>query len=665
MAEAALNGHEGEDVPRGNLEGFKRYLGKDILSGLLVFLIALPLCIAISSASGAPPVAGIFTAIVGAILTTFISNSELTIKGPAAGLIVIVLGAVTELGKEFHVDSYGAYRLMLAVGVASGVIQILFGLFRSGILGEFFPTTVVHGMLAAIGIIIMSSRIHVMLGVKPPGSGPLQNLALIPQSIGQLNPEVALIGLLGLTIMIFFAITKSKLLKRVPAQMIVLLVAIPLGYAFDLGADHTYTFNKHEYKIVEKDSLVQVPPSLLGAMKSPEGGLLPDWRALQTGTGWKWVMMFCLIATLESLLSAKAIDLLDPWKRKTDMNRDILACGVANTVAGVIGGLPMISEIVRSKANIDNGARTRFADMWHGIFLFACVLLMPAVIHRIPNSALAAMLVFTGYRLASPREFVNLWKIGREQLVIFVVTIIGVLATDLLIGVGIGIVTKVVIHMMNGVSLKDLFKTYIDVEERPGEPVLVTARQSAVFSNWISFKRQLEQIGLVQKNDITLDLSNAKLVDHSVLAKLADLQRDFSQEGRKLEILGLDSLRTSTGHALAARRRGLIQLRRITVTADPELESRLTELFASRGVSGFTIIPCRGAGKSEIKAGLSAVDQVRIEVVLMPSVCEQVVEVLRDEVLPNAGVTVTVENVDVIRSGAFSLEAPTLVSIPH
>ena len=662
MADAVVRSAAVEEIPRGNLAGFTRYLGKDLLAGLLVFLIALPLCIAISSASGAPPVAGIITAVVGAILTSFISNSELTIKGPAAGLIVIVLGAVTEMGKLFETDQYGAYRLMLAIGVASGIVQILFGLFRSGILGEFFPTTVVHGMLAAIGIIIMSSRIHVMLGVKPPGTGPLSNLALIPQSIGRMNPEVALIGLLGLGIMIFFAVTKSKVLKRVPAQMVVLLVAIPLGLLFRLGVDHNYTFNSHEYKIVEKESLVQVPASLFGAMKGPEGGLLPDWRALQTAAGWKWVLMFSLIATLESLLSAKAIDLLDPWKRKTDLNRDIFACGVANTASAMIGGLPMISEIVRSKANIDNGARTRFSDMWHGVFLFACILLLPAFIHLIPNSALAAMLVFTGYRLASPKEFLNLWKIGREQLFIFIATIVGVLATDLLIGVGIGIVTKVMIHMMNGVSLKDLFKTYLDVEERPGEPVLVTARQSAVFSNWISFKRQLEQIGLVQENDITLDLSNAKLIDHSVLAKLADLQGDFRQEGRKLEILGLDSLRTSTDHALAARRRGLIPLRRITVMADPEQESRLVDLFASRGASGYTITACRGAGKSEVLAGLPAVEQIRIEVVLLPGTCDQIVEVLREEILPNSGVTVTVEHVEVIRSGAFSLEEPTLIA---
>ncbi|AMV18659.1 SulP family inorganic anion transporter [Planctomyces sp. SH-PL14] len=645
-----------DEIPRGDLAGFKKYLGKDLLSGFLVFLIALPLCIGISLASGAPAQAGIFTAIIGSIVTSLISNSELTIKGPAAGLIVIVFGAVSQLQHDFNTDAYGAYRLMLAVGVAAGVIQIGFGLLRSGILGEFFPTTVVHGMLAAIGLIIISSRFHVMLGLKAPSPNPLLNFAAFPSSIRDMNPEIALIGLLSLAVLIFFAMAKNKTLKRVPAQMVVLILAIPLGMYFSLGEDHTYTLADHQYTILSKDSVVNLPDSIFRSMLSKDGGLLPDFRALQTFNGWKWVLMFSLIASLESLLSAKAIDLLDPWKRKSNMNRDLFACGIANTAAAMVGGLPMISEIVRSKANIDNGARTRFADMWHGVFLLAFVALFPGLIHRIPNAALAAMLVFTGYRLASPKEFIHLWNIGREQLIIFVATIIGVLATDLLMGIGIGIATKFVIHMMNGVSPWDLFKTYLDVQEEPDGTCLVTARESAVFSNWIPFKRQLEQIGLVQRNNIVLDLSNTKLVDTTFIEKLHGLQSDFTAEGLSLKITGLDSHRTNTGHAFATRRRGLIPLRRITVTADTDLEETLVELFVSRGATGYTVIPCHGAGKSELNVGLPAVPQIRFEVVVMPELAEQVVEVLREQILPKAGVTVVVETVEVIRFGAFVSE---------
>ena len=206
--------------------------------------------------------------------------------------------------------------------------------------------------------------------------------------------------------------------------------------------------------------------------------------------------MFSLIGSLESMLSAKAIDMIDPWRRKTNLNRDLVAVGIANSVVASIGGLPMISEIVRSKANIDNGARTRFANFWHGLLLLAFVALLPGLIHRVPLAALAAMLVYTGFRLASPLEFINVYKTGREQLIIFVSTMVGVLATDLLIGIGIGIAVKLSIHMYNGLPLSSIFLPYLEIEELGENTVLITARGSAVFSNFIPFRRQIERDGL-------------------------------------------------------------------------------------------------------------------------------------------------------------------------
>jgi MFS superfamily sulfate permease-like transporter len=265
--------------------------------------------------------------------------------------------------------------------------------------------------------------------------------------------------------------------------------------------------------------------------------------------------MFTLIGSLESMLSAKAIDMIDPWKRKTNLNRDLVAVGIANTAVAFIGGLPMISEIVRSKANIDNGARTRFADLWHGVFLLAFVALVPGLVHRIPLAALAAMLVYTGFRLASPREFINVFKIGPEQLVIFTSTIIGVLATDLLIGIGIGIAVKAVIHIINGVPLSSIYKPYLEVQPQGEDSVLISASGSAVFTNWIPFKREIEQLGLVQKNNVVVDLSGTKLVDHSVMEKLHEMERDFEQAGLHLEVTGLEGHRRFSQHPFAARKK--------------------------------------------------------------------------------------------------------------
>jgi len=547
-----------EGTPIGNATGFVRYFKEDLLSGFLVFLIALPLCLGISLACGYPAIAGIFTAIIGAILTTFISNSELTIKGPAAGLIVIAIGAVEAFGGDGAIGGFTeadmtAYRMALAVGVVAAVLQILFGLLRAGILGEFFPLSAVHGMLAAIGVIIMVKQLPVALGVEGKGE-PLEMMKEIPHYFQEMNPEIALIGGIGVLIMFLWPWLQKvhKLLKAVPAAMVVLLVTVPMGMVFDLLHTHTYSFHGHTYEVGET-YLVNMPDRMFGMF---EFITTPDSSVFSThlGPAIQWSLMFFIIGSLESLLSAKAIDIIDPWKRKTNLDRDMLAVGVGNLASAMLGGLPMISEIVRSKANIDNGARTRFADMWHGVFLLLCVALIPTVLHRIPLAALAAMLIYTGFRLTHPKEFMHVYAIGKEQLLIFVSTLVGVLATDLLIGILIGIGVKLTIHLINGVPLRSLFKPYVDVDLM-GDTATVYARYSAVFSNWILFRKKLVQLGLVERKNVILNLSQTKLVDHSVMEKLHELQGDFQRSGVRLEICGLECHQQLSGHQLAARKR--------------------------------------------------------------------------------------------------------------
>lgn len=540
-----------QEAPRGNLQGFRTYLRNDLLAGFLVFLIALPLCLGISSACGFPPIAGVFTAIIGGIVTTFISNSELTIKGPAAGLIVIVVGCVQDFGGDgvfggWQEADQNAYRMALAVGVVAAVFQILFGIFRSGILGEFFPTSTVHGMLAAIGVIIIAKQIPVTLGVGNRGE-PLELLFSLPQKFRDMNPEIALIGGVSLAILFGLPFIKHRLVRRIPAPMVVLLVAVPMGMFFDLTHEHTYTFANHNYPLGE-EFLVPVPDNMFSAIT------FPDFSALSQPKAWKWIMMFALIGSLESLLSAKAVDSLDPFHRKTNMNRDLVAVGVGNLLAAAVGGLPMISEIVRSKANIDNGARTRFADMFHACFLLLFVASVPWLIHRIPLAALGAMLVYTGFRLASPREFANAYRIGREQFVIFTATLVGVLATDLLIGVGIGIAVKFFIHILNGVPLRSILRPDVSVEHRDASTLVVTVKDSAVFSTWILLKKRLQ--GLTQgdeaKRDVIVDLSETRLVDHTVMERLHELQEECHGSSCNLRITGLEGHHKLSRHPHSA-----------------------------------------------------------------------------------------------------------------
>jgi MFS superfamily sulfate permease-like transporter len=644
------------EVPKGNLAGFINYFRYDFVSGLLVFLIALPLCLGISIASGYPPIAGIFTAIIGSFVATIISNSELTIKGPAAGLIVIAIGCIAAFGGDGMVGGWteidqAAYRAALAVGVVAAVLQVLFGFFRAGILGEFFPISAVHGMLAAIGVIIIAKQIPVALGVSAAGE-PLELLREIPHFIAEANPAIAAIGLTSALIMFLWPLVQRRvaMAKVLPSPLIVLLVAVPMGMGFDLMHQHSYVLQNHEYQLGE-NYLVNIKPEMFGMFKEIT---TPDFSALRQPVAWKWVFMFFIIGSLESLLSAKAVDLIDPWKRKSNMDRDMVAVGVGNFCCALVGGLPMISEIVRSKANIDNGARTRFADMWHGVLLLTCVALIPMVLHRIPMAALAAMLIYTGFRLAHPNEFMNVLRIGREQFVIFVVTLVAVLATDLLIGIGIGIATKFAIHIANGVPLRSLFKPEITLIEDDGETVKLAAFKSAVFSNWIPIRRQIERFGLVERKNVELDFTEVRLVDHTVMDKLHEMESDFEQQGLTFRVVGLDAHRPFTSHAQSARRKGLQKMQRLTITTEPDLEETLASNLVRLGASGFTAIRCYGVGKEQIRsASLGPKPQVRVETIVTEQTCQWIIDYLYRELQPNHRLTFCVEEVRVSRPYAF------------
>lgn len=550
-----------EPTPVGNAAGFVKYFRSDVISGFLVFLIALPLCLGISLACGYPPLSGIFTAIIGALVATFLSNSELTIKGPAAGLIVIAIGCIESFGGDgmvggFSAADMAAYKAALAVGVAAAVLQIVAGLVKAGVLGDLFPNSAVHGMLAAIGVIIIAKQMPVALGVSAKGE-PLELLRRTPEFIQEANPAIALIGVVSLAILFVWPLLKSRLAicRVIPSPLVVVLVAVPLGMAFDLLHSHSYTLQGQKYQLSEQ-YLVAMPDRVFGMFDEIA---TPDFSALLQPQAWKWIMMFFIIGTLESALSAKAIDLVDPWKRKTDLNRDIVAIGGANLLAALIGGLPMISEIVRSRANIDNGARTRFANFWHGVFLLVCVALIPVMLHKIPLAALAAMLIYTGYRLAHPSEFAHAWHIGPEQMLVFVVTIIGVLATDLLIGISIGIAVELCVHLANGVSPTSLLKPKFEITPASDDTYVIAAHKSAIFSNWIPFRRAIEDIGLGKKCNVVVDLSDTHLVDHSVMNKLDDLRRDFKRAGLTLEVRGLDGHTQFSKHEHAARKRKILR----------------------------------------------------------------------------------------------------------
>lgn len=513
----------------------------DLKSGFLVFLIALPLCLGIAVASGFPAVAGVLTAIVGGVVVSHLGHARLTIKGPAAGLIVIVIGAVAELGAG---DPILGYKRALAVGVVAALIQIGFALFRVATLGIAMSPSVVHGMLAAIGVIIISKQSHVLLGVAPHAKEPLELLAEIPNSLAHANPEIAMIGAFSLLVLFVLPKLPFAAIKKVPAQLLVLVFAVPLGIAFDLAHDHVYRFLGATYELGPK-ALVTLPGSILDALA------FPDFSQIATPTSIKYIAMYALVGTIESTLTVLAVDSLDPERKPSDLNRDLFALGVGNLISASIGGLPMISEVVRSKANLDAGAKSRWSNFFHGSFLLISVAFVPQLLHHIPLAALAAMLVYTGTRLASADEFRHAWHIGPDQLLLFTTTLVVTLATDLLIGVGSGLALKFVLHWFRGVSPLTLLRSRIE-QVQNGKEVRLRVSGAAGFPTILKVREALSSIepGVSR---VIVDVTQVRLVDHTFLSRVESMGEELSTA--KLVFEGLEDLRPSSAHPHASRRR--------------------------------------------------------------------------------------------------------------
>ena len=522
-----------QNIPADYWEGLKKHFKDDAIAGFSVFLLALPLSLGIAKASDFPPLMGLVTAIVGGILVSFISGSRLTIKGPAAGLIVIVAGAVADFG-----GGETGWHLACGAMVVAGLVQVGFGVLKFGKLADFFPLPAIHGMLAAIGIIIIAKQFPVLLNVNPQlaaGKGPLELLSMIPVFIQNLDLRGAIIGVVSLAIMMGWPYLKSGALKKIPAPFVVLLIAVPAELLMDFS--HT----EPPYALVHIGNLfdnIRINYDFSGIS--------------QVGLFLKYVVMLSLVGTLESLLTVKAIDMQDPWHRKSDLNRDIIAIGVGNTFTAVLGGLPMISEVARSSANVSNGAKTRWANFFHGFFLLVFVVFLSKYIEMIPNAALAAMLITVGIKLSHPKEFVHTFKIGKEQLAIFLVTIFFTLYEDLLVGIFAGMLLKIIIHLINGAPLKALFRapTLISFD---GDRYLVEIDKAAIFTNFIRIKSRLESIP--PGFHVTIDLQNTKLVDHSVMESLEHFKKDYERSGGTVEVVGVENHKPLSSHHLSARKK--------------------------------------------------------------------------------------------------------------
>ena len=536
-----------QNIPKMGILGLKQNWRKDLQSGFLVFLLALPLCLGVALASGFPTAAGIITAIVGGLLVSRINGTFVTITGPSAGLIVVLLAAVESLGKG---DMMVGYQLTLAAIVISGFLQIIAGYFKVGKLGSLFPATVVHGMLAAIGIIIMAKQIHIMLGINTIYDSIFKTIGQIPNSFLHPTPGIATIGIIGLAILIFWPYIKHPILKKVPSPLVVLVVGMGLGQMYGIQHDHIHLFfldqvylDEHEH-LVAPEYLVDIPDQVSSFFYFPDFSKVLSMEFLAAVTS------LFLIGSLESLVGAVAIDKLDPYKRESDLDKDLTANGVGNVVCGFLGGLPLMTEIVRSSANIENGGKTSWANFFHGLIFLVFVLLFPHLIHNIPLATLAALLVYTGYRLAELQKFKEVLDIGIDQLVLFVITIIGVLATDILIGIILGVIAKLVIELIRGVWPENIFKIHFEVQRPDDKKIRIVLSGSALFSNFLPLKNTLSE--LEAGKSIIFDFSDGYLIDHSVMKFIDDFNQDYIAHGGQCKIIG-QVVKKFSDHELAAQ----------------------------------------------------------------------------------------------------------------
>jgi len=482
-------------------------LKSDFPASIVVFFVALPLCLGIALASGAPLLSGLITGVIGGIVVGALSGSNLGVSGPAAGLAAIVAAAIIELGN---------FEVFLVAVVLAGLIQILFGILRFGIIGYFFPNSVILGMLSGIGIIIILKQIPHLFGydAEPMGadefveaSGETTFSAII-HILGNITPGSVIIGVLGLTLILFWdniLAKKSKIFKVIQGPIIAVVVGTIIKLIFDNNTD-----------LAIKDiHLVSIPVAEnfndLKAFLT-----FPDFSAIQDVRVWTIAFTLALIASLETLLSVEATDKLDPAKNVTPTNRELFAQGTGNVLSGLIGGLPLTQVIVRSSANIQSNAKSKMSSIIHGFLLLLAVLALPKLLNNIPLSVLAAVLIVVGYKLAKPSLFKKMWDKGWTQFVPFVTTIAVIVAKDLLWGIMAGLIIGIIVIMVKSYQ-NSLF---LHLDKANDKLVKMVFAEEVTFLNKGAIAKQLQSL----PNDITLELDvrYSKYIDSDIIDILED-----------------------------------------------------------------------------------------------------------------------------------------------
>lgn len=476
-------------------------IGADALASVVVFLVALPLCMGVAIASGMPPAAGLVTGIVGGIVVGALAGSPLQVSGPAAGLAVMVW----QLVEQFGVGTLGIIVLI------AGLLQLAAGVFRLGQVFRAVSPAVIHGMLAGIGVLIFASQFHVMLDGSPQGSG-LQNLASIPRAVlqaivpvdGSFQHQAAVVGVITIVTVLAWGSVAPRQLRLVPAPLVGVIAGVAVAHAMSFGV-----------------KFVDVPDNLLATLSLPT---MESLRSALDPSVLKAAAALAVIASAETLLCATAIDQRHDGPR-TNYDRELVAQGVGNSICGILGALPMTGVIVRSSANVEAGARTRTSAILHGVWILVLVVAAPFVLEKIPVSALAAILVYTGYKLVNPAQIRSLWKQGRAEFAIYALTLLAIVGTDLLTGVVVGVVASMIKLMYTFTHLR----IRKDVH---GQTVHLHLDGAATFLRLPALAAALESVP--RSAELHVNVQQLSHVDHAALEAFRGWERQAERAGGRL-----------------------------------------------------------------------------------------------------------------------------------
>lgn len=494
-------------------------LKKDLPASIVVFLVALPLCLGIALASGAPLFSGILSGIIGGIVVSCFSGSQLSVSGPAAGLTAIVLSAITELG---------SFDIFLMAVLLAGLLQILLGILKAGTIGNYFPNSVIIGMLAAIGIILILKQLPHAVGYDADFEGDQtfsqsdkeNTFTAIISSFSKFTGGAIVISLISIAILILWP--KVKQLAIVPAPLIVVAFGVILAHLF-VGTSFA----------LKSEQLVQIP--IVTNFTEFKGLFIsPNFSAITNPKLWTVAFTIAIVASLETLLSLEAVDKIDPIKRVSPTNQELVAQGIGNTIAGLIGALPMTSVIVRSSANVSSGARTKVASIFHGVFLMLAVLAIPVLINKIPLSCLAAILLLVGYKLAKLSLFTQMWRDGKDQFIPFSVTVLAVVFTDLLIGVGIGLAVAIIFLLRN--NFRNPYFYTLDKSE--GKDIIrIKLAQEVSFLNKGAVAYILTHVPA--HKTVIIDGTASLFIDKDVLETIFDFEHHAQTKDIKVELINI------------------------------------------------------------------------------------------------------------------------------